>query len=120
MFHHDVNKFIDACDQKESDAGVALYASLIYEEFQEFVDAVNSSNDIEQLDACMDMIWVILGYCHMKGYKVDAAWAEVARSNHAKIDRKTGKVLKRADGKVLKPEDWKKPDFSKFVGKKNV
>ena len=117
MFHHDVNKFIDACDQKESDAGVALYASLIYEEFQEFVDAVNSNNDVEQLDACMDMIWVILGYCRMKGFDIDGAWNEVSTSNLSKINPETGKVIKREDGKVLKPVDWKEPDFSKYLKK---
>lgn len=115
MFHHDVNKFIDACDQKESDASVALYASLIYEEFQEFVDAVNSNNDVEQLDACMDMIWVILGYCYMKNFNVYGAWEEVARSNLSKIDKKTGKVIKREDGKVLKPEGWTPPDLKSFI-----
>jgi predicted HAD superfamily Cof-like phosphohydrolase len=50
-----------------------------------------------------------------KGYDVEGAWDEGAKSNLAKIDALTGKVLKRSDGKVLKPEGWKKPDFSKFV-----
>jgi predicted HAD superfamily Cof-like phosphohydrolase len=63
----------------------------------------------------MDMIWVILGFCKMKGYDVDAAWAEVARSNLAKIDPTTGKVVKRPDGKVLKPEGWTPPALDKFV-----
>jgi predicted HAD superfamily Cof-like phosphohydrolase len=63
----------------------------------------------------MDMIWVILGYAHMKGYKVDAAWNEVARSNLAKIDTATGKVRKREDGKVLKPEGWKPPELGGYV-----
>jgi predicted HAD superfamily Cof-like phosphohydrolase len=51
----------------------------------------------------------------MKGYDVDAAWAEVARSNLAKIDPATGKVIKRPDGKVLKPEGWTPPALDKFV-----
>ena len=65
----------------------------------------------------MDMIWVILGYCKMKGFNVDGAWSEVANSNLAKIDQKSGKVLKREDGKVLKPEGWKEPNFGKYVNK---
>jgi predicted HAD superfamily Cof-like phosphohydrolase len=51
----------------------------------------------------------------MKGYKVDEAWAEVARSNLAKIDPTTGKVTKRADGKVLKPEGWTPPNLTPFI-----
>lgn len=111
----DVNTFIDACDQKPSHDNIELYADLIEEEYREFEEAVIAEDEVEQLDACMDMIWVILGYCRMKGYNVDGAWAEVARSNLAKIDATTGKVIKRADGKVLKPEGWTPPDLTSFV-----
>ena len=88
---------------------------MIEEEFNEFIQANNKNKEIEKLDACMDMIWVILGFCHMKGYDVEGAWKEVARSNLAKIDPVTGKVLKREDGKVLKPEGWTPPDLEQFV-----
>ena len=113
--YNDVVKFIEACDQKPSPSNLYLYKDLIIEEYREFLDGYNSENDVEQLDACMDMIWVILGFCHMKGYKVDAAWNEVARSNLAKINHKTGKVIKREDGKVLKPEGWRPPDLTGYV-----
>jgi predicted HAD superfamily Cof-like phosphohydrolase len=63
----------------------------------------------------MDMIWVILGFCHMKGFNVAGAWNEVSKSNLCKIDSKTGKVIKRHDGKILKPEGWLPPDLSKFI-----
>ena len=61
------------------------------------------------------MIWVIVGYMLSKGYDVEGAWDEGAKSNLAKIDKKTGFVRRREDGKILKPEDWTPPDFSKFV-----
>jgi predicted HAD superfamily Cof-like phosphohydrolase len=111
----DVLVFQQASDQKPSPENAELYQNLISEEFREFQDALKANDEIEQLDACMDMIWVILGFCHMKGYKVKDAWDEVARSNHAKIDRQTGKVLKREDGKVLKPEGWKPPNLSPYI-----
>jgi predicted HAD superfamily Cof-like phosphohydrolase len=114
----DVKVFQAACDQKPSVENANLYRNLIVEEFWEFQQAIKDNDEVEQLDACMDMIWVILGYCHMKGYSVEAAWNEVARSNLAKIDKKTGKVIKRADGKVLKPDDWTPPDLGSYVGKK--
>lgn len=117
MYHHVVDTFIDACDQKPNEDNQILYLRLIYEEFQEFVDAVNENDDVEQLDACMDIIWVILGYCNMKQFDVDGAWKEVAVSNLNKIDKETGKVLKREDGKVLKPEGWQPPDFGKYIKK---
>jgi predicted HAD superfamily Cof-like phosphohydrolase len=51
----------------------------------------------------------------MKGFDVQGAWDEVARSNLSKIDPVTGKVIKRNDGKVLKPEGWTPPDLKPFV-----
>jgi predicted HAD superfamily Cof-like phosphohydrolase len=51
----------------------------------------------------------------MKGYDVEGAWNEVARSNLAKIDAATGKVVKREDGKVLKPEGWTAPKLDTFI-----
>ena len=113
--YNDVVKFIEACDQPKTNSNSILYSMLIDEEYQEFNNALGENDDVEMLDACMDMIWVILGFCHMKGYKVDAAWNEVARSNLAKIDAATGKVHKREDGKVLKPEGWKPPELGGYV-----
>ena len=111
----DVLTFLKACDQEPSPQNAELYFKLIKEEFEEYIVAHRLKDEVEMLDACMDMIWVILGFCHMKGYKVDAAWNEVARSNLAKIDNRTGKVNKREDGKVLKPEGWTPPDLTGYV-----
>ena len=113
--YNDVVKFIEACDQKPSPSNLYLYKDLITEEYREFLDGYNSEFEVEQLDACMDMIWVILGYCYMKGWDVNGAWNEVARSNFMKINPETGKVNKRADGKVLKPEGWTPPSLEQFL-----
>lgn len=113
--YNDVVKFIDACDQIPSVENISLYRNLIVEEFWEFKTGDDKNDDVERLDACMDMIWVILGYCYMRGYDVDGAWNEVARSNLAKINPETGKVIKRNDGKVLKPEGWTPPALANFV-----
>ena len=113
--YNDVVKFIEACDQEKTNENSGLYANLIKEEVEEFFVSRRDNDEVEQLDACMDMIWVILGYCYMKGYDVNGAWNEVARSNLAKIDPATGKVIKRQDGKVLKPEGWTPPQLNQFV-----
>jgi len=114
-FSKDVKTFIDACEQYPSIENQNLYAKLIDEEFGEFVEAFAEHDDVEQLDACMDMIWVILGYCHMKGFDIEGAWNEVSQSNLSKIDSKSGKVIRREDGKILKPEGWTEPNFKPFV-----
>ena len=113
--YNDVVKFIEACDQEKTNENSGLYANLIKEEVEEFFVSCRDNDEVEQLDACMDMIWVILGYCHMRGWNVEGAWNEVARSNLSKIDPTTGKVIKREDGKVLKPEGWTPPNLAPFV-----
>jgi len=111
----DVLVFLKACDQNPSVENVTLYRNLIVEEFWEFMDADKKNDEVERLDACMDMIWVILGYCHMKGWDIRGAWEEVSKNNLSKIDQETGKVKRRDDGKILKPEGWQEPDFSKYI-----
>jgi predicted HAD superfamily Cof-like phosphohydrolase len=118
----DVSVFLAACgqhtpnvpDPKVSDLA-ELYKKLIKEEVEEFWEAEAASDDVEQLDACFDMIWVIVGYMKARGWDCENAWDEGARSNLIKIDPVTGVVLRREDGKILKPEGWKPPDFKKFT-----
>jgi hypothetical protein len=94
-----------------------LYKDLIKEEVSEFWDAEAVSDDVEEIDACFDMIWVIVGYMLSRGWDCNKIWDEGALSNLRKIDKETRKVLKREDGKILKPEGWQPPDFTKFVRK---
>jgi len=116
----DVTMFMLASGQTtnfDNEEQAQLYHRLINEEYNEFIKARNQKDNVETLDACFDMIWVIVGYMLSKGYDIEGAWDEGAKSNLAKIDATTGKVIKRADGKVLKPDDWQKPDFSKYINK---
>jgi predicted HAD superfamily Cof-like phosphohydrolase len=92
-----------------------LYKMLIKEEVGEFWEAEASSDDVEEIDACFDMIWVIVGYMKSRGWDCENIWDEGAKSNLSKIDPVTGLVKRREDGKVLKPEGWKPPDFKKFA-----
>lgn len=113
--YDDVKTFIEACEQERNDKNVLLYKNLIREEFDEFIKAYLENDNEAQLDGCMDLIWVILGYCYMKNYDVSGAWAEVARSNLSKIDSVTGKVIKNKNGKVMKPDGWTPPNLKPFV-----
>ena len=92
-----------------------LYKKLIKEEVEEFWEAEAASDDVEQIDACFDMMWVIVGYMKSRGWDCEKIWDEGAKSNLSKIDSVTGLVKRREDGKILKPEGWKPPDFTKFV-----
>lgn len=113
--YNDVVTFIEACDQPKSEENAQLYHNLIVEEYNELEIAYHRVDKVEELDACMDLIWVTLGYCYMNGWDVEGAWNEVAHSNLSKINSETGKVIKRADGKVLKPEGWTPPSLEQFT-----
>jgi predicted HAD superfamily Cof-like phosphohydrolase len=110
-----------ACEQttgKYNEEQYKLYIKLIEEEFGEFKTALDTSDKVEQLDALIDMIVVIVGALHSAGFDGEGAWKEVMGSNFAKIDKLTGKVRKREDGKVLKPTNWMPPQLAQFTGDK--
>jgi len=113
--YDDVKTFIEACEQEKTEKNATLYKNLIREEFDEFIKSYLEKDDEGQLDGCMDLIWVVLGYCYMRDYDVNGAWKEVARSNLSKIDSTTGKVNKRKDGKAMKPEGWTPPNLKPFI-----
>ena len=116
----DVQVFMSAAGQTTNEKNIeqsSLYHRLICEEYNEYIQAKNANDEVEEIDACFDMIWVIVGYMMSRGWNCSAIWDEGAVSNLRKIDDKTKKILKREDGKVLKPEGWQPPNFSKFVRK---
>ena len=82
----DVEVFLHACGQKHSNTPVPqndlskLYLKLIHEEYEEFREALAEDDDAEQLDACFDMMWVIIGYMKSRGWDCEAAWDEGAKS----------------------------------------
>ena len=113
----DVNDFQEACDQTPSIDNYAMYLDLISEEFRELHDAIVANDSVEQLDALVDILVVTIGAIRAAGWDGEGAWNEVMRTNFAKVDPTTGKVIKRADGKVLKPEGWTAPELAQFLGK---
>lgn len=116
----DQEKFMRACDQ---DVGTfnpgqyEMYLDLIEEEFKELQDARALNNDVEELDALIDILVVTIGAIHSAGFDGEGAWKEVMKTNFAKIDKETGKVRKREDGKVLKPVGWMPPELAPYLSK---
>ena len=114
----DQEKFMRACDQsveRFNQSQFSLYANLIKEEFTELNEAINNNDQVETLDALIDILVVTIGAIHSMGADGEGAWKEVMSTNFAKIDKLTGKVRKRDDGKVLKPTGWMPPQLNKFI-----
>lgn len=116
----DQEKFMRACDQQVDGSDLAQYAmylKLIDEEVGELHQAVLANDQVEQLDALVDILVVTIGAIHSAGWDAEGAWKEVMTTNFAKIDQDTGKVRKREDGKVLKPLGWTAPELNTFLTK---
>lgn len=94
-----------------------MYLKLIEEEGDELAEAIAAHDQVETLDALIDILVVTIGAIHSAGFDAEGAWKEVMATNFAKIDRETGKVRKREDGKVLKPIGWTPPDLTPFLRK---
>lgn len=116
----DQGRFMISCDQTISDRNdrqYNLYYDLIKEEVAELMDARKANDEVEELDALIDILVVTIGAIHSMGADAEGAWNEVMRTNFAKVDPVTGKVRKREDGKVLKPEGWEPPKLEKYLKK---
>jgi len=116
----DQEKFMKACDQTTDNWNVEqfnLYVDLIEEEYNdELKAAIKACDNVEIVDALIDILVVTIGALHSMGADAEGAWKEVMKTNFAKIGE-DGKVRKREDGKVLKPVGWVPPDLEPFITK---
>lgn len=107
----DVAFLMYAGNQEINQDTADLYTNLIDEEFTEWLQADNVE---EQVDACLDLIWVLTGYMLSIGVDVTGAWDEVAASNRSKV-MPNGKCLKDKNGKIIKPSGYFKPNLKQFI-----
>ena len=78
----------------------------LMEEIAELTDALDNKDDVEILDALVDICYVAMGTAWLMGLPFEKAWKEVQRSNMEKIRQASD----RSEFDVVKPEGWKKPD----------
>ena len=92
----------------------ALRISLIKEELDELIEAMNKKDLVEVADALTDILYVTYGAGHAFGINLDKCFEEVQNSNMSKLD-KDGKPIYNDKGKVMKGPNYFKPDLSKFI-----
>ena len=119
-FYTDVRDFHQAFGQRVGEkpelpdvSERTLRMKLITEEFNELCDAEQANDIVEVADAIADIIYIACGTAVSYGIPLDDVFAEVHRSNMAKLV--DGKVIRRADGKVQKPEGWTAPDIKSVL-----
>ena len=92
----------------------ALRVSLIKEELNELIEAINKKDLVEVADALTDILYVTYGAGHAFGINLDKCFEEVQNSNMSKLD-KDGKPIYNDKGKVMKGPNYFKPDLRKFI-----
>jgi len=92
----------------------ALRVSLIKEELDELIEAINKKDLVEVADALTDILYVTYGAGHAFGINLDDCFEEVQNSNMSKLDN-NGKPIYNENGKVMKGPNYFKPDLSKYV-----
>jgi predicted HAD superfamily Cof-like phosphohydrolase len=95
-----------------------LRIKLLDEEVFEYTDAEYADDLVEIADALADIIYIACGTAVSYGIPLDDVFAEVHRSNMAKLV--DGKVIRREDGKVQKPEGWTPPDIRSVLEKSHL
>ena len=121
-FYTDVRDFHQAFGQRigdkpefPDDEERTLRVKLLREEFIEYLDGESFNDLVEVADALADIIYIACGTAVSYGIPLDDVFAEVHRSNMAKLV--DGKVIRREDGKVQKPEGWTSPDVKDVLEK---
>ena len=91
-----------------------LRLSLIEEELNELIEAMNKKDLVEVADALTDILYVTYGAGHAFGINLDKCFEEVQNSNMSKLDV-NGKPIYNDKGKVMKGPNYFKPNLNKFV-----
>ena len=91
-----------------------LRVSLIKEELDELIEAMNKKDLVEVADALTDILYVTYGAGHAFGINLDECFEEVQNSNMSKLDN-DGRPIYNDKGKVMKGPNYFKPDLSKFI-----
>ena len=121
-FYTDVKNFHQAFGQRigekpefPNEEERKLRVKLLREEFLEYLDGESFNDLVEVADALADIIYIACGTAVSYGIPLDDIFAEVHRSNMAKLV--DGKVIRREDGKIQKPEGWAAPDIEGVLEK---
>jgi predicted HAD superfamily Cof-like phosphohydrolase len=110
-FHRAMGQPIATTPQLLPTERIELRARLISEEYNETIAALRADDLVGVADGLADLIYVAVGCALEMGIPLDKVWAEVQRSNMAKVGGE-----KRADGKIMKPPGWVAPDIAGAMG----
>jgi len=113
-FHEKFGLAYRGLPQELSAEASAFRIKFMQEELNEYIDAVNKHDLVQQLDALVDLVYVALGTAYLQGLPFEDGWNEVQRANMRKVRAAAdGSNSKRGSPlDVVKPEGWVGPDMA--------
>jgi predicted HAD superfamily Cof-like phosphohydrolase len=120
-----VAEFHQVFDQKDSTKPTLVHKnlgklrySLLLEENNEYLEAVENNDLVGIADALGDQLYIIYGTILKHGLqdKIEDVFKEIHRSNMSKLGA-DGKPIYREDGKILKGPSYTKPDIASIINK---
>ncbi|WP_428225283.1 hypothetical protein [Flavobacterium sp.] len=108
-----VNEFPTA--NLEESVSILRY-TLMKEENEEYLQALEKKDIVGIADALGDMLYVLCGTIleHGLQYKIEEVFEEIQRSNMSKLGE-DGRPIYREDGKVMKGPNYFKPNVAKIL-----
>ena len=86
-----------------------------YECTVDYIESMGVSDKTSFLDSMVDQIVTAVGVCHMMGFDIISALAEVNRSNYSKF--KNGQPVFDSNGKITKGKYYTPPNLTGMIGK---
>lgn len=89
---------------------------LMYEENEEYYNAIMEDDKVEIADALGDKLYILCGTIleHNLQDKIEDVFNEIHRSNMSKLDS-NGEPVFREDGKIIKGENFFPPNLKKVL-----
>ena len=96
---------------------MAFRLTLINEEHKELIKAIAEGDLAGELDACIDLIYVLAGTIAVRGWDGEEAWRRVHAANMTKMPapEPTIRAAKTGQIDVIKPTNWIAPDLTDLV-----
>ena len=91
-----------------------MQRDLIAEEYNEFMNAVESEGYEQELKELADLVYVCFQYAENMEWDLEEAMHRVHKSNMSKLGL-DGKPIRRVDGKVLKGPNYQPPTLTDLV-----
>lgn len=89
-----------------------LYIRLIEEEFEEWLNAPTTEDELKEL---ADLLYVIYGYANAQGWDVEEAHRRVHANNMGRMYQPDGTIHRREDGKILRNQDFPPVDLGDLI-----